>query len=68
MLMGILLKVAVLERCSLFSDGVIGEEGVGEEHDKCDRVMNVVDKSSTTRVTRKRCSLGRSLLVGFRLI
>ena len=39
----------------VFSDGVIGEEGVGGEPYECDGVMNVVDKSSTNRVPGMAC-------------
>ena len=36
----------------MFSDRVIGEEGVRGEVDEGDVVMNESDKSCTTRVTR----------------
>ena len=44
--------VAVMERCSLLSDRVVGEEGVGGEVEEVEGEMNEGDKSSTTRVTR----------------
>ena len=47
---GILLTVAVVERSSLLSDGVIGEEGIGGESDKGNGVMNECN-NSTNRVT-----------------